>query len=315
MMRAPVWLLLGCLTSACAWAGTWSNLWRTPDQQGQALLEAGHAAQAADHFADPRLKAYADLQAERYAQAAQLLAPFKDATSEYNRGNALAHTGHLRAALATYDAALKQAPRDKDIRHNRDLVARMLKRHPPKSNPQGGGAGNPQGAPSGKGANQRPSPSQNQGQNHGQGQSQSQSQSQKQGRHHGSGGDQTNPAAGGSPGSGATGANSPQNAAANGQPAGSTQGTGTTSPSNRQNARPAPPPIADSGTSQQHPGEAPDRTSASTLGGARTPPPKPVSEKTLALEQWLRQIPDNPAGLLRRKFLIEYLKRHPGENP
>lgn len=40
-----------------------------------------------------------------------------------------------------------------------------------------------------------------------------------------------------------------------------------------------------------------------------------MSEKRLALEQWLRQIPDNPAGLLRRKFLIEYMMRHRGENP
>ncbi|MDA8349518.1 MAG: hypothetical protein M0038_12070, partial [Pseudomonadota bacterium] len=49
--------------------------------------------------------------------------------------------------------------------------------------------------------------------------------------------------------------------------------------------------------------------------GSRTgPPPKPPSEKALALKQWLRQIPDDPAGLLRRKFLIQYLLRHPGAN-
>jgi len=39
----------------------------------------------------------------------------------------------------------------------------------------------------------------------------------------------------------------------------------------------------------------------------------PMSEQELALEQWLRQVPDDPAGLLRRKFMLEHLlrqKRH-----
>src|SRR5581483_9483040 len=97
----------------------WSNLWRTPDQQGQALLDAGEPAAAAGRFHDPRRRAYADLQAGRDGAAAKLLEPFTDAQSEYNRGNALARTGQLQAALAAYDAALKQAPADKDIRHNR----------------------------------------------------------------------------------------------------------------------------------------------------------------------------------------------------
>ena len=34
--------------------------------------------------------------------------------------------------------------------------------------------------------------------------------------------------------------------------------------------------------------------------------PKPPSEQSLAEQQWLRQIPDDPAGLVRRKFLIEH---------
>ena len=37
--------------------------------------------------------------------------------------------------------------------------------------------------------------------------------------------------------------------------------------------------------------------------------PAPQTEQQLALEQWFRQIPDDPGGLLRRKFLIEHLKK------
>ncbi len=108
---------------ASAAATVWSDLWSRPDQQGQALLDAGQSTQAADRFHDPRRRAYADLQAGRYQDAAKLLAPFTDAQSEYNRGNALAKAGQLQAALAAYDAALQQTPADADTRHNRDLVA------------------------------------------------------------------------------------------------------------------------------------------------------------------------------------------------
>ncbi|MGH8296257.1 MAG: hypothetical protein ACRETZ_12295, partial [Steroidobacteraceae bacterium] len=121
----------------------WSDLWRTPDQQGQALLDAGEPASAAARFQDPRRRAYADLEAGRYPQAAKLLAPFTDPRSEYNRGNALARAGQLQAALAAYDAALKQAPADRDIRHNRDLVERALRKRRQSSRSQGrrGGRG------------------------------------------------------------------------------------------------------------------------------------------------------------------------------
>jgi len=32
-------------------------------------------------------------------------------------------------------------------------------------------------------------------------------------------------------------------------------------------------------------------------------------ERRLAYEQWLRRIPDDPGGLLRRKFALEYRER------
>ena len=41
-------------------------------------------------------------------------------------------------------------------------------------------------------------------------------------------------------------------------------------------------------------------------GGTQSPP-RPQSERALSLDQWLRWIPDNPGGLLRRKFMIEHL--------
>src|SRR5579863_8748050 len=79
--------LMGETALAATVPNAWSDLWRTPDQQGQSLLDAGQPAEAAARFHDPRRRAYADLAAGRYQDAAQVLAPFTDAESEYNRGN------------------------------------------------------------------------------------------------------------------------------------------------------------------------------------------------------------------------------------
>lgn len=322
MMRAGLWIVLGCLASACASAGTWSNLWRTPDQQGAALLAAGHARQAADRFVDPRLKAYAEIRAGRYRRAARLLAPFKDPTSEYNRGNALARSGHLHAALAAYDAALKQSPRDADIRHNRDLVARMLKRETPKKPPKAGAHGRSQGNSGSKGN----PPHDGQGKSGAHGASGARDGGQPE-----PGQSKERPGGKGSaenPGAARTAATPRDGAQAGAQSAGSSQHRAAPQPAAAQGKRPGPRPIANSGlprpqtaAATRSAGDGLEKSARGPSGtalsgnGVRTPPPKPVSEKTLALEQWLRQIPNNPAGLLRRKFLIEYMMKHPGENP
>jgi Ca-activated chloride channel family protein len=44
------------------------------------------------------------------------------------------------------------------------------------------------------------------------------------------------------------------------------------------------------------------------------------NEKQQAVEQWLQRVPDDPGGLLRRKFQLEALRRQqggqiPGDNP
>ncbi|HEV2271946.1 MAG TPA: tetratricopeptide repeat protein [Steroidobacteraceae bacterium] len=310
--------LMSATALAATAPGAWSDLWRTPDQQAQSLLDAGQPAQAAERFHDPRLRAYAELQAGRYQDAAKVLAPYTDAESEYNRGNALAESGQLRMALAAYDAALEQTPADRDIRHNRDLVARALhqqQQSQQSSSPNGGKGG--QGAPS----------------------SGKQSQ-QSAGRQGGSGSQQPGGAGrqGGAPGSQAESGGQP---GANGsQPGSYQQGNSPTDPNSyasahegpgqarsdaafaaalarKQQQRGGPGNTAQgqrpgqNGTPERAPKDATKGPASGSLvaGGTQTPRQEPKSEQQLALDQWLRQIPDSPAGLLQRKFLIEHMMK------
>lgn len=286
-------------------AALWSDLWRTPDQQGQALLDAGEPAAAAARFRDPRRRAYADLQAGRNAQAAKLLAPFTDVASEYNRGNALARSGQLQAALAAYDAALKQAPRDADIRHNRDLVERALRHQPPSAQSSSGHGG--QRSPSS--GQQRQSSGGGQSRSNSNGGARTASNGSQSGAGHSGNSGQPQPGAPQAAGDhGAGGSREPpgqarRDAAFAAAMARRRQHDGMGDGSGQPGARGA--------ASRESPGGAGKQSGKSALvaGGTRTPPQKPESERQLALDQWLRQIPDSPAGLLRRKFLIEHMMR------
>jgi Ca-activated chloride channel family protein len=45
------------------------------------------------------------------------------------------------------------------------------------------------------------------------------------------------------------------------------------------------------------------------------PPQQPRSEQALALDQWLRGIPEDSGELLRRKFMIEHMMKQQGYQP
>jgi Ca-activated chloride channel family protein len=273
-----VLLFVGLLLwNGLALAGNvWDNLWRTPDQQAEQLMRQGKAAEAAHIYSDPRCRAYAELRAGHYAQAAHDFAAFHDSDGHYNRGNALARSGDLQGAIRAYDAALASNPGNRDALHNRDLVAKALKKQPPQTPP-----------PSGKS-----SPS-----NTGKPQSSKDKDVGKQGKpKHG---DQKD-------------ANSkPSNKDQQGQAKPGNEGESgqENQPGKQQNGQPKP-----DDTAQAR------RDAAASLGQPAPdtkpgPSEHPATEQQLAREQWLRRIPDDPGGLLRRKFMIEHMIRQQRGQP
>jgi Ca-activated chloride channel homolog len=312
-----VLLLSGTALAANA-SGIWSGLWRTPDQQGQALLDAGEPAQAAQRFQDPRRRAYADLQSGGYSGAAKLLAPFTDPQSEYNRGNALAKSGQLQAALAAYDSALKQAPADEDIRHNRDLVERALQQQQQKESPQSSSHNGRQGNQGNQGSQASQGRQGKQGGQGGTSQGQ-QPRSSANGKQGSSGPQQSGSASQQSRAGGSQSPNSDQAASSGPQAGANANQAGNSSQEQREAAEAAALARAQrqrgaagntaQGRSSGQNGKAPGTDDNLLAGGSQIPKQKPETERQMALDQWLRQIPDSPAGLLRRKFLIEHMIR------
>lgn len=103
---------------------SWADVWWRPDQQGAADFAKGDYAAAAQRFEDPAWKANALYKAGDYAGAAAALSRLPG--TDYNRGNALARAEQLEEAVAAYDKALAENPDNADARFNRDLVQKLI---------------------------------------------------------------------------------------------------------------------------------------------------------------------------------------------
>ena len=298
-MGGPANPATGAATAAPG-TGLWASLWRNADQRGDALLRQGNASAAAKEYSDGRRKAYAELKAGNFEAAAHDLAPYKDSDAEYNRGNALAHGGDLQGALAAYDAALKADPNNKDAKKNRDLVAAQLKKNPPpkpddkkdnkESKPDGKKDGKQDDKKDSKGADKKDG----------------KPDDKKDGKQDAKPGDQS-----GKPEDKKDG-KPDQQQGKDGQPQ---QQPGQQPPAKPTDAKSD----AEQARKEQadamkgiKPGQP---ASADPAGKQQAPAAPPPTEKQIAQEQWLRSIPDDPGGLLRRKFLIEHMIRQRSAQP
>jgi Ca-activated chloride channel family protein len=273
MKRAVAGIALLC-ASGFAHSTGWADLWSRPDQQTIAERE----------------QAYTEMQGQQYAAAAERLKPFADPISQYNRGNALAHTGDLQAALSAYDAVLRDGAADaglkRDAQHNRDLVEQQSKSQ--QQSDQSGRKGdkdqkNDKGSKDDKSGNDGKAQSgDNAQQNKGQDNKKGDKEQGKKGEDDKSQdkGDQASKGA-------------------------DSQDTGEPPPgdkSPRDMARAAPDP--------KSPAAQEDATPANVRPGDASQAPQ--SEQARSLDQWLRWIPDDPGGLLRRKFMIEHMQNQHG---
>jgi len=248
-------------------------LWRRPDQRAWRALEQEQAAQARALARDPALRGSAAYREGDFAAAAADFAVGDSADAHYNRGNALAMSGKLEEALQAYDEALRRAPGMEDALANRQAVEDALRQSPPQDRQSpSGDQGDPEQAQPQQG--ERASPDAQEGEGEPQ-------TSDAQG------GDEGQPPSEEQPGSG-DGEYAPQE-----DPAGGDQRE-----AQEQAFADA---MAEALAGQDDAQEA----------QVQAPSPEEIQaqEQQQAIEQLLRRVPDDPGGLLRRKFAIEHRKR------
>jgi len=128
-------LLLTTLTMAptsTAEAFSWDDLWTTKDQQAQQAWKNGNLQQATELFESPEWKASAQYKSGDFQSSAETLQQHvttdsgNTADNQYNLGNALAKQQDFPSALKAYEKALELDPDMLDAKNNHATVKKLL---------------------------------------------------------------------------------------------------------------------------------------------------------------------------------------------
>lgn len=272
LLLLPLALIVQPQTS---YAFGWDELWQRADQKAATILAEGDPALAAETFKDPQWQATAHYRSGDFETAAQRYSSRDDATAHFNRGNALAKAGNLEDAIAAYKQALEQQPDMEDARFNKELLERLQQSQQQQNDSQ-----------------QSDNQDQDQDQQNSQQQNSEQQNSEQQNAQQDNSEQQDSELQG----------SEQQN---------SEKENSQQQDSDQQNAE-----QQDSQQEQQQAAEQADEQSAEDAEqqaqqqtAAQAEQDQQTEQQKQAMEQWLRKIPDDPSGLLRRKFDYEHRQR------
>ena len=270
------WLLVFLLPINPAEAFDWSDLWSRPDQRASRLFQNGDAEGATHLFDDPAWKGAAAHTAGRYEDSLAALEGLDGIEATYNRGNSLARLGRYDEAIASYNDVLERDPEHHDARNNRDLLLEQQQQQQQQQKESGEQSdqqsGEPQDSPDDSQAQSGQEAQGSEGQD-----SADDSMSQAAAERDDATGEQSGEAEQQAPEPDQTGADVDQ----------------STNPAMQESA-------------EETDGEREDTQVASVADDSM------ADEDAQATEQWLRKIPDDPGGLLRRKFFYQYRRQNRG---
>ena len=265
-----------------SYALEWEDLWRNKDQQAQQAYKNNQFEQAAKLFENPDWKAAAHYKAGEYDESLENLKNNQTALGAYNQGNALAQSGQLEQAIKAYKKALTLNPDDDDAKYNKELVEKELEKQKQDQKQQ--------------------QEDKQQQQDNKQDDKQQQS---KQDSQQGKDGDKSEE----QKGSEQKPEQSEEQNAAEQKPEQSEekkseqqQADEQESPENKKEEK--KPDAEKTQQAEQKKDEGKEQHPKQVPANAQ-----PSDEEQQANEQWLKRIPDDPAGLLKRKFKYQYGQR------
>ena len=258
----------------------WDSLWLRDDQRAMKQLENGNTEAAAALFNDPAWKAAAQYRSGDYDSTVQSLESREDELSQYNQGNALARLGQYEKAIEKYEAVLNVNPEHDDARFNKELLEKELEKQ--QQNQQQSGQDKQQ---QDEQKQQQESEEQQQAGDSGNEQDQEQDQQQDDQQSEQAGKDQQQQ----------------QESDSQEQQAENQQGQNEDQQEQQAQQKPEPDSEDKQNSDQQE----------TMMAKAQD---DEASEEDRATEQWLRRIPDDPSGLLRKKFRYQYQQRQGQQN-
>ena len=285
--RGYLWVLMLCIVPMPdSYAFEWQDLWVTPDQQGYQTYQRGDNPGAAKLFKDNEWKAAAQYKAGQYQQVLESLEGIASSDGLYNKGNALARLGRYQDAVSAYKSALQLDPDNTDAQSNKATVEELLQQQEQEKKQDNSSEQEKQDSESkpSEEANKEASDQDQAGEDNDQ-QSQS-NQGDKSDEQ-----DQTQDSS----------ESQPEKETKEGEQeahADESDGNDQQSVDEAEQAKAEQSEVEDQKNTPESSTAIPELSD------------QPPDETIQANEQWLRRIPDNPGGLLKRKFQYQYRQRN-----
>ena len=288
---------------APAQAFEFSDLWLRADQQAARALADGDAKRAQTLAEDPALRGSAAYRAEDYPAASKAWAEAHGADALYNQGNALTKAGKYEEAITAYQQALDMNPKLDDAQANKSAVEEWLKRQQSKDDKNQQDKDKQQDSKDKQQSDQQQDKQDQQQGEDGEQDSDKQKQDQKQSD---SQQDSKDP--------------SKQDKADQSKDSNPESGDDEKNPADAQkDDAEAAKDKEKQNEQQQQLSKAIDKALDENKDAEKSkipvasPEDEASREQQQALQQWLQRVPDDPGGLLRRKFQLEYDRRQRGE--
>jgi Ca-activated chloride channel family protein len=252
-----------------SYAFEWQDLWQRQDQQALEAYKKGDYAKAIEKFdGEPDWQAAAHYKAGEYEKALKTYQSQTEQTADniYNQGNTLAQAGQLKEAIAAYQQALKLDPKHEDAKYNKELIEKELEKQQPKQDQN-------QEQKSDQNKEQQSDKQQSSENKNAQSDQQQDSQKNQQ---------------------------SEQQQASDEKQKPEKQEKGQKQLEQQEDAK------SKEHKTEQQAEQKKEQTEKQAAQQTNPADSAEKNEKQQANEQWLNRIPDDPAGLLRRKFKYQY---------
>jgi len=277
-----------------SYALDWADLWQRPDQQAAKALEAGKVEEAAQKFEAPQWKGTAHYRSNNYEEAIKDFAKENTADADYNRGNALAKAGKLDDAIKAYENALAKQPELEDAAANKKLVE-DLKKQQEKQDQDKKQDSDQKDSDENKSDQQK---SDNQSQQNQNSQNQDQKNQDQQNK------DQKNSS---------QESDSQENQEQDSDDKEQQSQQAAEEQEKQEQEQKAQAQKEQEKKEQEQKEQAAQQEASEDetkdKDKEQQAEEQPPTEQQQATEQWLRRVPEDPAGLMRRKFNYEYQKR------
>ena len=303
----------------------WTNLWHRQDQQADTALQQQDYQQALELSKNPLRRGSAEYKQGNYEQALKSFSEATGADADYNRGNTLAKLEKYPEAIKAYKKALEQNKNHADAKANKATLEKIIKeqkqqnkndkKQDQKDDKKQSGDKKGDKEKSQKNSDKKEDEQQN-ADNKSQGKEgekgdKDEGKNKKKGEQQGEKGEDNqfsdaseqlkNDKSGGKD-------NKEEQLDKDDMDKKNTQEKSAEKENGADNKNAQK--QADE-KNQKNNAKKPNETNSQQIGGTKAEAEALTKEEKIAAEQWLRRIPDDPGGLLRRKFTRQYRRSTP----